>query len=162
MLCRGNSGNIQKVEPMKFLCDHMLVRLGRWLRAAGYDTRIAKPDDNDAWLISIAADENRLLVTRDKLMNGENHILFLKSNSVEACARELSKKASVNWLKAPFSRCLLCNTPFEIIQPSEAKDIPEDIKNTAPALWRCPSCRKTYWEGSHTQKMLRQLKSWNS
>lgn len=29
-----------QAHNMKFLCDHMLSRLGKWLRAAGYDTEI--------------------------------------------------------------------------------------------------------------------------
>jgi uncharacterized protein with PIN domain len=50
---------------MKFFCDYMLVRLGKWLRAAGYDTKIATPHQTDQMILEEALGEKRYLVTRD-------------------------------------------------------------------------------------------------
>ena len=44
----------------------MLQRLGRWLRAAGYDTLIARNAESDYELLRQALDEGRLLITRDR------------------------------------------------------------------------------------------------
>jgi len=38
---------------VRLFCDAMLARLDRWLRAAGYDTRIAQWAQCDAGLIEI-------------------------------------------------------------------------------------------------------------
>ena len=51
---------------MRFLCDEMLVRLARLLRAAGYDTYLAAGGEPDAELIKTARREGRILITRDK------------------------------------------------------------------------------------------------
>ena len=51
---------------MKFLCDQMLARLGRWLRAAGYDTLIIEKSLDDKEIFKQAKEEKRLLITRDK------------------------------------------------------------------------------------------------
>ena len=51
---------------MRFLCDEMLVRLARLLRAAGYDTYLASGGEPDANLLRIAREEGRMLLTRDK------------------------------------------------------------------------------------------------
>ena len=51
---------------MRLICDEMLLRLGRWLRAAGYDTVIAEGGMDDATLIARCAAENRVLLTRDR------------------------------------------------------------------------------------------------
>ena len=48
------------------LCDRMLIRLGRWLRAAGYDTEIAADAIADRLLLDHAIREGRLLLTRDR------------------------------------------------------------------------------------------------
>jgi hypothetical protein len=51
---------------MRFLCDEMLGRLARLLRAAGYDTYLAAKAEPDDELIRLARREGRILVTRDK------------------------------------------------------------------------------------------------
>lgn len=50
-------------EEPGFLVDEMLQRLGPWLRAAGYDTRIATHAEADYYLLRQAIDEGRLLLT---------------------------------------------------------------------------------------------------
>jgi uncharacterized protein with PIN domain len=49
----------------RLLCDEMLARLGRWLRAAGHDTAIAEPGSTDRHLLHLARTEGRLLLTCD-------------------------------------------------------------------------------------------------
>jgi hypothetical protein len=150
---------------MKFLCDQMVAGLAKWLRAAGYDTKIVAPLEKDEDALRCAKLENRLLLTRDsrllKMKSKEVEVFFLQDHSVEEWARELSLKLGINWLYRPFSRCLVCNSVF--IEP-----VKEDIKTFIPShllskkLWFCPECQKTYWEGSHTQNMLKQLYSWQT
>ena len=51
---------------MKFLCDQMLARLGKWLRAAGYDARIIDEPLRDRQVLEIALAENRLLADQER------------------------------------------------------------------------------------------------
>jgi uncharacterized protein with PIN domain len=48
----------------QFLCDEMLHGLGRWLRAAGYDTVIAAGGLSDRALPTCCAEEDRVLLTK--------------------------------------------------------------------------------------------------
>jgi uncharacterized protein len=68
----------------KFLCDHMLVRLGRWLRAAGYDTAIIEDALSDREILDRAIHEERLLLTRDshflKMIAPEKTVIYLRGN----------------------------------------------------------------------------------
>ena len=41
-------------DDVRFLCDEMLVGLGRWLRIAGYDTAIADRGRRDRDLVEQA------------------------------------------------------------------------------------------------------------
>ena len=50
----------------RFLCDEMLRGLGRWLRAAGYDTVIAGGGIPDRALAARCAEEDRVLLTKDR------------------------------------------------------------------------------------------------
>ena len=145
---------------MKFLCDQMLVRVGRWLRAAGHDTAVIENAMDDRDVFNKAVVEDRVLITRDRhfLQRDPERVIFLNSNGTEACIEELRSKVKINWLKAPFSRCLLCNTPLREGDPRIEKEVPQDIDR----CWVCDLCGKSYWEGSHTERMLKQLKLWNT
>lgn len=150
---------------MKFLCDQMLARLGRWLRAAGYDTAIIEESIEDKKIFSQAKKEGRLLLTRDMniyldLDPEREHVIWLQENSTQECALELSEKVSINWLKNPFSRCLVCNHSLIETQNPDSNQIPEDIRKNQTHFLVCPECKKVYWEGSHTKRMRRQLDQW--
>src|SRR5262245_26256631 len=105
-------------SPMKFLCDQMLSRLGRWLRAAGYDTVIIADSTPDEIIYQQAQQEKRLVITRDRGFLGSTSdptVVVLQSETVKGCAEELSQRVPIHWLLAPFSRCLLCNGELRVI-----------------------------------------------
>lgn len=148
-----------------FLCDHMLMRLGRWLRAAGYDTKIIESGIPDHEILEIAIKENRMLLTRDRHflnMNApKNSILYFKANSLNECASILTNTLHLDWLHQPLSRCLICNTP--LILPNEnlvQEQAPHDIRTEPQNYHYCALCNKVYWEGSHTKRILKQLHTW--
>lgn len=150
---------------MRFLCDHMLCKVGKWLRAAGHDTKIVESGMKDRQILILALEENRLLLTRDRhfLEMKEAHeiLIFLSANSTEACIQELNEKIKMDWLYSPFSRCLLCNTLLE--EPDEyniLEKVPLEVRQQAQPFWYCSQCEKVYWEGSHTEHMLNQLHKW--
>jgi uncharacterized protein len=51
---------------VRFLCDEMLRGLGRWLRAAGFDTVIAEQRLPDRVLARRSAEEDRVVLTKDR------------------------------------------------------------------------------------------------
>lgn len=143
---------------MKFLCDVMLARVARWLRAAGYDTELADSKMEDQEILAKARQEKRYLITRDKHfleMKDNECVIFLSGNTVSECIEELEHKLPIDWQKAPFTRCLICNHELVSCEPDER--IPEDILSTQSQFWNCPACQKIYWEGSHTKRMRRWL-----
>lgn len=147
---------------VKFLCDQMCAKLGHWLRAAGYDTLIIQNSEIDQKIFQKAVTEQRILLTRDKhfqnLDKEHSIVILLHSDSLDLCAQQL-KEADLNWLYQPFSRCLHCNTTLQ--ETSEPlTEVPENIRQTIRQFWYCPNCQKTFWLGSHTDHMLKQLKKW--
>ncbi|MBI2809725.1 MAG: DUF5615 family PIN-like protein [Candidatus Melainabacteria bacterium] len=152
---------------MKFLCDEMFSGLGKWLRTAGYDTKIAEEAIADKEIMEWALREQRKLITRDhhfrKLENGEGAVVFLTGNSIDEWIRELNLAIRPNWVLAPFTRCLQCNTPLE--KPDEKTILaqaPPDVRSRSTEFRYCPTCNKVFWHGSHTEKMLKQLQLWQT
>lgn len=151
---------------MKFLCDQMLARVGRWLRAAGYDTAIAAERLPDNLVLAQARQEKRILITRDQAFKemalGKGRVIVLASNTVGDCIKELSLTLNINWLYHPFSRCLICNEVLDEPDQNALKDVPQDVLEQAAKLWYCPHCRKVYWDGSHTKRMRKKLIFWHA
>lgn len=145
----------------KFFCDEMLARLGRWLRAAGHDTLIASPATKDSVILEESLREKRILLTRDRLFLPHPDVIILNANTVRDCIHELNHKIKLNWLYRPFSRCMLCNHELkETLENEFIQQIPPDIRQQVTRIWYCEFCKKVFWEGSHTKRMLKQLKQW--
>lgn len=154
------------VHLERILCDEMLKGLGRWLRAAGYDTAIAEDGQPDEELVRQARDEGRLLLTRDRHLAefwglGDG-VLVLRANGLDAQVRELMRRTDVDWLRQPLSRCLLCNTRLRPARPEEFARVPPQARSRASEAWVCPRCQKVYWYGSHVPRILRRLRCWQS
>ena len=136
----------------RFLCDAMLLRLGRWLRAAGYDVVMAADGETDYALLRRAIDDGRLLLTRDrelaKMRRAENTVVLLQSDGVEACAAELAERLSIDWQWKPFSRCLQCNSVLMPATQDQQQAVPTDIDGP---VYYCHNCQQVFWDGSHVQ-----------
>ena len=153
-------------EAPKFLVDEMLQRLGRWLRAAGYDVLIATDAKPDYYLLRQAINEDRLLITRDRELSqhrsASNHVILLESDSLENCAAELSQKARIDWHHNPFTRCMVCNTVMSNATPEQLRSAPGDIQDSPDAVYYCPECKQVFWDGSHVKRMQNHLDDWHS
>lgn len=147
----------------RFLCDEMLQRLGRWLRAAGYDTAIATPGSEDRALVDLARAEERWLITRDRHLarfrNGDGRIVLLKANETTELAAELSTRFRIDWLQHPFTRCLDCNTSLVPATTAQLDRVPQSALAIAREGWYCPTCDKVLWRGSHVRRMRHTLEN---
>jgi len=146
----------------RFLCDEMLARLARYLRAAGYDTRLAGGGAPDAHWIALARAEGRILLTCDRrLMEhkaARGVALRLPQGRLEEQALHLSRHCGVDWLWRPFTRCLVDNRELESADASALRLSLLHARN----LRRCPSCGRVFWAGSHHRRMRERLACWSA
>ena len=154
------------MPPMPFLCDEMLRRTGRWLRAAGHDTTISEGGEPDRALIERARAEQRTLVTRDRHLASEARAagvatLLLTDDRVDDQAQALAR-AGVDGLAAPFSRCVMDNTPLVDAPPDVIAAMPEGTAELPGPFRLCPACRRAYWPGSHVRRMREKMEAWNA
>jgi uncharacterized protein with PIN domain len=153
--CRG--------EAVRLLCDEMLKGIGRWLRAAGYDTAIAKSGVSDDDLLAQAHAEDRVLLTCDRRLAGRGApgaVVLLDSASLDEAARALREGLGIDWLQEPFSRCLLDNAVLEAATPGVLARLPERTRQGAGPITVCPDCGRVYWPGSHVRRMRARLGRW--
>ncbi|TLZ98209.1 MAG: hypothetical protein E6J99_08120 [Methanobacteriota archaeon] len=142
---------------MKILCDHMLGSLARWLRFMGYDTAYPEPGP-DRSLIERARAEDRILLTRDKeLASRVPGSVQIRSDDLEEQIREVAEQLPLRLID-PLSRCSLCNEVLVSAVPEDVKGlVPEGVRVRHHTFWRCPSCGRVYWQGSHWDKMIARL-----
>ncbi|MDX1610834.1 MAG: Mut7-C RNAse domain-containing protein [Candidatus Thermoplasmatota archaeon] len=143
-------------QPPRILCDEMLGKLARDLRALGYDTAYMQ-DVADDELLTQASSEDRWLITRDRLLAeraGEQGILLSSldpAEQLEDVVDQLRLKPSP---KGFLSRCILCNRSLEP-GPGPDPQVPSDVD--PEGLVHCPACARTYWEGTHVEDMRDRL-----
>lgn len=146
---------------MRLFCDEMLRGIGRWLRAAGYDTLIARSGTSDADLINLARAERRTLLTCDRRLvelSGEDDlVVVLATERPGEAAKELGARLGIDWLKAPFTRCLLDNAPLRAASELERARVPDTARVAADPIMACPECGRVYWPGSHVRRMRARL-----
>lgn len=150
---------------MRLMCDEMLLRLGRWLRAAGYDTAIAEGAADDAALIARCAAERRVLVTRDRrlaaLGGAAVPVVRLTENRLDEQACALKTALAIDWQHAPFTRCVIDNTVLGPAPPEAAARVPPASRAAGGPVQQCPACGRLYWPGGHVRRMRERLAAWN-
>lgn len=113
---------------MRLLCDEMLAGLARWLRAAGHDAALGPPQTSDRALVALAKSENRLLLTRDRtLPHLAPERVMLLPEPLEAQVALLAHRLGLNWREAPFSRCLVDNTPLVPASAAALATLPQRL-----------------------------------
>ena len=150
--------------PLRFYCDEMLGHLARVLRAAGFDTRLARGGASDSQILRAAADEGRWLLTLDRRIMehkaAHGVAILLQQGSLDAHAEFLATCFELDWLGQSFSRCLIDNTTLMAACAAHYERVPAASRPLAEAVKYCPECGRIYWRGSHFQRMHRRLMTW--
>jgi uncharacterized protein with PIN domain len=143
----------------------MLKRLGQWLRIAGHDVLMLPDGTDDRELIRRAAMERRRLLTRDRSIAAQTgaaaDLVLLDCDGLEDCVGALNRQLDIDWLMAPFSRCMNCNTLLVPASDRQRRQIPAEALRSATRVLYCPSCDQLYWDGSHVRRMRERLARWN-
>jgi uncharacterized protein with PIN domain len=144
----------------------MLKGVGRWLRAAGYDVAIVDDGAHDQELLARACAEGRVLLTCDRRLahrsRDDIEILVLGTESPDLAASELSARLGIDWLHAPFTRCLLDNAPLMPASEEAVASLPARAREGEGPILCCPRCHRVYWPGSHVRRMKARLARWRA
>ncbi|HEU0220399.1 MAG TPA: Mut7-C RNAse domain-containing protein [Gallionella sp.] len=150
----------------RFLCDEMLGRLCRYLRAAGYDALLANGGRSDGELLRQCHEEGRYFLTQDQLVQehkaARGVALLLPQGDLDRLAAALGAHFKLDWLTHAFTRCLEDNTPLAAADSAASARIPTDALRPDEPLYHCPACGRVYWRGSHYKRMHATLARWQS
>ena len=160
----GIGSNIRAEMETKFLCDAMLARLARYLRAAGYDTAQADNAAADREVLRQAVEEDRWLLTADRKIiehkAARGRVVMLPLGSLDKQAKVLNMHFTMDWTGRAFSRCLLDNTLLSPVSEQAMLGVPLDIRQSGDAVMQCSYCQRVYWQGSHYRRMMEHLQAW--
>jgi hypothetical protein len=127
---------------------------------AGYDT-IVPIDDDDNAIYGIAKSTGRLLLTRDKDLSNRKGISSLRvhSDDIEGQLLEFIKDYHASEDRGT-TRCPLCNGVLEAIPRDDVVGlVPLKVQTMHDNFYRCGSCEKIYWSGTHWDRIVQGLSS---
>ncbi len=150
-------------EPLRktsFILDVHLGRLAKMLRMLGFDT-FYRNDYDDPEIIQQGIKENRIILTRDRLMlniKEVTHGYCIRSTDPETQLKEVIKRFDLKSGIKPFYRCTICNS---LINEVEKRDILDRLELKTQLyfneFYRCDGCDRIYWKGSHYDKLKKLL-----
>lgn len=145
---------------MRFATDATLGKLGRHLRAAGFDTVCQHESQDRDYFNRVAAD--RIILTRTlKYMARYKHrqLLFIRDNDPIEQLMQVFRDLKIGPADVePFSRCLICNLKIKPIDKDVLRGkVPAYIWQHHRAFYVCSGCQRIYWAGSHHQRLTQNL-----
>ena len=149
----------------RFIVDHNVGKLAKWLRLMGYDTLFFK-GSSDSQMIAMAMAENRVILTRDTqimrrrlVTSGQLKAILIQSDEPERQIRQVIDILKLDCRFQPFSICLECNQPLAERSREQVKDlVPPYVFQIQNQYMECPACHRIYWRGTHWQAMTKNLK----
>ena len=148
----------QPLPAPRFVADVHLGRLAQRLRVLGVDT-VYDNDADDVELARLSAQEPRWLLTRDRglLMRAAvTHGYLVRAHDPEEQAAEVVRRFSLGPSLRPGTRCARCNGLLAPVAKAEILDrLEPGTRRDHDTFLRCRSCRRLYWEGSHTPALRR-------
>jgi len=140
----------------------MLGSLAKWMRLLGYDTVYPGPLEDREMAAEVYA-EGRVLLTRDKdLAARVRGALFVSSDDLDEQLKSVVSALRLD-LSNTLSRCSICNMPIVEVERAEVeRDVPPKVLEIQSKFWKCPSCSRIYWRGSHWKDMLGRIETLES
>jgi len=145
-----------------FHCDSALGGLARWLRGAGYDA-VWWPGIDDARLVRTVVGSSAILLTTDRPLMKHGTIahgavaalLIPVSLALDGQFAWCAKKLDLA-LKLP--RCMACGGELDAVEKATVRQrIPPRTYPWLDKYLLCRRCGKLYWEGTHWQRIRREL-----
>lgn len=144
----------------------MLGGLARWLRAAGHDASFDGSID-DGELVRRCAEEGRVLLSsdggiflRNVVKNGSVRALFVPRATPPEDQLAFVVRALA--LAVGDARCMACSGDLLRVSKDEvAREVPPRSFEAFDDFWRCASCMKVYWHGTHWVRIRASLRAFS-
>lgn len=147
-----------------FILDAHLGRLAAYLRMFGFDT-LYRNDYDDPELAQISAEQQRILLTRDRKLLMRNQITrgyYVRERLPQKQLLEVMHRFDLYSSQRPLTRCMHCNGEISKIDKRAVENqLQPRTRTFYSEFWQCRDCGKIYWKGSHYQRMQQLISSIN-
>jgi len=149
-------------ESACFMIDHMLIRLGKYLRIAGYDAEWDLTLRTHELILKANA-EDRIFVTRNKHLPYQypvpRRVILLCTTDPAAQFHQVASELRLDIQSNLFSKCIRCNVKLrEISDRSEiSSKVHPNVLQRYHRFYACPSCGTIFWKGSHVRNTCIKL-----
>jgi len=146
----------------KLICDGMFGSLAKWLRFLGFDCLYAGCVLSDDDIVEKAKLEERVVITRDKLLvnrckSFDVEVLLIESELLEDQIVSVLKHCEWDE-KFLFSRCSVCNALLVEVEKQKVWNrVPVKVFESHEVFWKCPVCLRMYWMGTHYDQMKQKV-----
>lgn len=144
----------------RFVVEPTLGRLARWLRILGCDV-LYGPNYSGRGLLSAARREERVVLTRDRRLARRADLprfLLIEDDRFREQLRQVVSAFHIDAAGGLFERCVECNGALEAVAREEvAGRVPEFVFATQESFRKCSRCGHLYWEGTHVERVRREL-----
>jgi len=145
----------------RFVADQMLGRLATWLRLLGFDT-VHPWDQPDSWVIRVARDEDRVILTRDgplaRITSAPVHFVAAQRPMDQLVEVMRTFDLAVDETRM-FTRCPRDNAAVDEVTADQVRDrVPPAVAAERHTYRRCPVCDRVYWRGAHVERILAHLR----
>ncbi len=153
---------IERLRPAplrdpRFVADVNVGKLARYLRLLGFDVSWS-PTADDSTLARISADDQRILLTRDRGLLARkviSHGFYVHAADPIEQVVEVVRRLDLAGRLAPFTRCLRCNEPLVEVPKTEVLDQLEPLtRRYYDDFRRCTGCGRIFWAGSHHDRLV--------
>ena len=146
-------------EPLRvtrFILDVHLGKLARALRLLGFDTAWERVTEKST-LVARSLDEHRIILTRNRELlksGGVTHGYWIRHTDPHRQLSDVIARLELCAQARPFTRCTVCNGTIELTDTEEARrEAPERVRERYDEFYRCQSCGKLYWHGTHYERL---------
>jgi uncharacterized protein with PIN domain len=148
-----------RADPLRkprFVLDVHLGKLSSLMRMLGLDVLYSNAY-TDEEILTISHDEGRVVLSKDRALLQHKNLTRgyrVREKNPRRQIQEVLERFDLHESLAPFTRCLACNTPLGKVAKERVIDrLPPRVRETFEDFWRCTSCKRVFWRGSHYQRM---------
>ena len=152
----------EPLRIMSFVLDVHLGTLARYLRLSGFDT-LYRNDYDDDTLAQISADEQRILLTRDRDVLKRTIVTrgyLVRNDRPRHQLAEVVARFDLYAKLRPFRRCSQCNGLLRAVDKATILDrLEPKTRLYYDEFKQCEGCGRIYWKGSHHRHIERLIDS---